>query len=128
MVEFQNNKVGLAAVNTRMCQEILVDTRSIRGDAGRMIPADPLHLAGVILTVALSLVCREARIAPRLKAIRVPTASGELGPRFEEAAPATSQELGRTHAPARPAAGRVYGRELTDTTTRFALRPAFAGI
>jgi hypothetical protein len=128
MIEFQNNKVGYAAVDTPMCQQILVDPCSIRGDARGVIPADPLHLACVILTVALGLVCREACVAPRLKAMRVATASGELSPRFEDAAPATSQELGRTHLPARPPAGRVHGRELADTTTRLALRPALAGI
>jgi len=128
MIEFQNNDVGHTAVDTRMSQQILVDPRSIRGDARCAIPVDPLHLASVILAVALGLVCREARFAPRLKAVRVATASGEIGPWFEDAAVATSQELGRAHAPARPPAGRVYGCELADTTTGLALGPAFAGI
>jgi hypothetical protein len=128
MIEFQNNKLGDAAVDTRMCQQILVNPRSIRGDARGAIPANPPHLACVILAVALGLVCREACVAPRLKAMRVATASGELSPRFQDAAPATSQELVRTDLPARPPAGRVNGRELAKTTTRLALGPAFAGI
>jgi hypothetical protein len=128
MIEFKNKKVGYTAVDTGMCQQILVDACSIRRDARSAISADPLHLARVIVTVALGLVCREACVAPRLKAMRVATASGELSPRFEDPAPTTSQELVRTHLPARPPAGRINGRELADTTTRLALRPAFAGI
>jgi hypothetical protein len=128
MIEFKNDKVRLTAVNTRMCHQIPADPCSIRCDARHVIPMDPLHLACVILTVALRFVCREARVAPRLKAMRMATAAGELSPGFEDAAPATSQEFIRTHAPARPPAGRVYGGELAETTTRLALRPPFAGI